>query len=159
MRTNTYLTTIALAVMAVTVTACSSATTGLPQSTAASNSSASTSAPVTPRISVTQPSATPATSTAPKMSPSTADGGATTSSEFTMPNEVGKVLQDAQDDIQRVSGNPVYFTRSTDASGQDRFQILDSNWQVCSQNVAPGQPADATTVISFAAVKLDESCP
>jgi hypothetical protein len=76
-----------------------------------------------------------------------------------MPDEVGKALQDAQDDIQRVSGNPLYVTHSTDASGRGRLQVLDSNWQVCSQNVAPGQQATDSTDISFAAVKLSESCP
>lgn len=78
---------------------------------------------------------------------------------FTMPNEVGKVLQEAQDDIQRVSGDPIFFTSSTDATGQGRHQVLDSNWKVCSQNVPAGQQVDARTEISFAAVKLSESCP
>jgi hypothetical protein len=54
-----------------------------------------------------------------------------------MPDEVGGILQDAQDDIQ----------------------LLDSNWQVCSQSVPSGQQVDATSEISFAAVKLSESCP
>ncbi len=76
-----------------------------------------------------------------------------------MPNEVGKVLQVAQDDIQRVSGNPVYITFSKDATGAGRHQVVDSNWQVCSQNVAPGTKATDSTIITFAAVKLTEVCP
>jgi hypothetical protein len=76
-----------------------------------------------------------------------------------MPNEVGKVLQVAQDDIQRVSGNPGYITLSKDATGAGRHQVLDSNWRVCSQNVARGTRVTDSTVITFGAVKLTEVCP
>ncbi len=78
---------------------------------------------------------------------------------FIMPDEVGTVLQDAQDDIQRVSGDQFFFTDSHDALGSSRFQILDRDWQVCSQNVAAGQAVGAGGNIDFAAVKLDETCP
>lgn len=77
---------------------------------------------------------------------------------FTMPNEVGQVLQDAQDDIQRVSGDPVFFTHSHDLLG-DRFQVLDSDWTVCSQNVSPGSTVSAIGHIDFGVVKSYESCP
>ena len=80
-------------------------------------------------------------------------------SKFTMPNEVGANLQGAQDDIQRVSGNPLFITRSKDATGAGRHQILDRNWKVCSQNVPPGTSVDQSAAITFGAVKLTESCP
>ena len=76
-----------------------------------------------------------------------------------MPDEAGKVLQTAQDDIQRASGNPVFITHSVDATGQDRHQILDRDWTVCSQNVAPGKEVSQDTDITFSVVKTDESCP
>ncbi len=76
-----------------------------------------------------------------------------------MPKEVGKVLQDAQDDIQQVSGNPIFITRSVDATGRGRHQILDRDWKVCSQNVAPGKRVKPDTEIAFSVVKLGESCP
>ena len=76
---------------------------------------------------------------------------------FTMPNEIGKVLQAAQDDLQRVSGNPLYYSASTDATGAGRMQIVDRNWKVCTQNVPAGTIVTDQT-ISFGAVKLDESC-
>ena len=76
-----------------------------------------------------------------------------------MPNEVGANLQGAQDDIQRVSGNPLFITRSEDATGAGRHQILDRNWKVCSQNVPPGKRVDQSIEITFGAVKLTESCP
>jgi hypothetical protein len=38
----------------------------------------------------------------------------------------------AQDDLQRVSGDPVFFSHSHDLLGS-RFQILDADWKVCTQ--------------------------
>jgi hypothetical protein len=81
------------------------------------------------------------------------------SGAFSMPDEVGHGLQEAQDDVQRVSGNPFFFTDSSDASGQGRMQIIDRNWKVCSQNVARGTSVNEDADISFAAVKVDEDCP
>jgi hypothetical protein len=75
-----------------------------------------------------------------------------------MPNEAGQILQDAQDDIQRVSGDPIFFTHSHDLLG-DRFQILDRDWKVCIQNVPPGQRVSAIEHIDFGVVKLNEACP
>ncbi len=76
-----------------------------------------------------------------------------------MPDEVGKGLQTAQDDIQRVSGNPVFFSDSTDATGADRLQILDADWKVCTQNISAGKTVGQDADISFGAVKLSEQCP
>lgn len=78
---------------------------------------------------------------------------------WTMPNMVGLVLQDAQDKMQVLTGNPMFYTASTDASGAGRMQVLDSNWQVCSQTPAAGTQFGSDTSVSFAAVKLAESCP
>lgn len=83
---------------------------------------------------------------------------ATLSSLWTMPNEVGRVLQTAQDDLQRVSGDPVFFSHSHDLLG-DRFQMLDSDWQVCDQNVAPGTRVGQFAHIDFGVVKSYEQCP
>jgi hypothetical protein len=46
-------------------------------------------------------------------------------------------LQDAQDTIQTTG---VFFSRSRDATGEGRHQIIDSNWQVVAQTPAPGTP-------------------
>jgi hypothetical protein len=80
------------------------------------------------------------------------------SASFTMPNEVGHGLQDAQDDLQRVSGNPVYYSKSHDLIGS-RHQILDRDWQVCSQNVAAGASVSGSVTVDFGVVKLSENCP
>lgn len=45
-----------------------------------------------------------------------------------------------------------------DASGLGRIQVLDSNWQVCSQDPAPGVEVPVETVVTLSAVKLDEVC-
>jgi len=77
-----------------------------------------------------------------------------------MPDEVGKVLQVAQDDIQRASHDPVFYTSSRDATGRGRHQILDRDWKVCRQNVPAGQRVQRRTVlITFSVVKLAETCP
>jgi PASTA domain-containing protein len=80
-------------------------------------------------------------------------------SQWTMPNMVGKNLQAAQDKMQSVSGNPIFITTSHDATGAGRHQVLDGNWKVCSQNVAPGKTVDENSQIDFGAVKNEESCP
>jgi hypothetical protein len=54
--------------------------------------------------------------------------------------------------------DPVFFSHSHDDLG-DRFQILDRDWKVCDQNVAPGTQVGATAHIDFGVVKVDESCP
>ena len=83
---------------------------------------------------------------------------AQSSTSFTMPNEVGHGLQDAQDDLQSVSGNPAYYSRSHDLLG-DRHQILDRDWQVCTQNIAEGATVSESDTVDFGVVKLSESCP
>jgi hypothetical protein len=83
---------------------------------------------------------------------------AASSTMWTMPNELGHVLQNAQDNLQRVSGDPVFVSHSHDLLG-DRFQILDSDWQVCTQNVAPGTRVGQFAHIDFGVVKTYEQCP
>lgn len=79
---------------------------------------------------------------------------------FTMPDESGKNLQAAQDDLQAVSGNPFFYSDSEDATGADRGQWMDSGWQVCAQDPAPGTTVrdDEDDVVLFV-VRVSESCP
>ena len=78
---------------------------------------------------------------------------------FVMPDVVGMNLQDAQDLIQDISGGTVFFTSSVDATGEDRSQLVDSNWYVCAQNVPAGTAVGDDIEITFASVKNDETCP
>lgn len=88
-----------------------------------------------------------------------ASGPSESDGSFAMPNEVGNNLQEAQDDIQRASGDPLFVSHSRDATGGDRFQILDRDWKVCGQNVPPGQRVSAVGHIVFSVVKDYEDCP
>lgn len=75
-----------------------------------------------------------------------------------MPDLVGANLQDAQDAIQSLTDFAIPVTTSTDATGAGRQQVLDRNWTVCAQSVAPGETLTSGTAIDFAAVKEEESC-
>jgi hypothetical protein len=76
-----------------------------------------------------------------------------------MPNLVGRNLQDAQNAIQELTDNGIFFTGSADASGQNRAQVVDANWTVCTQNVPAGATITPETKIEFGAVKVEERCP
>lgn len=79
---------------------------------------------------------------------------------WTMPNLIGMDLQGAQDRIQSVSGGAVWFSSSTDLTGQGRAQISDRNWQVCSSTPAPGATFTVDTAIDFGVVRIgSEECP
>jgi hypothetical protein len=77
---------------------------------------------------------------------------------WTMPNLVGTGLQDAQDAIQTLTSYGIAITKSHDATGAGRRQILDRDWKVCDQNVSPGATITSGTLIDFGAAKLSESC-
>ena len=79
---------------------------------------------------------------------------------WTMPNLIGMDLQGAQDAIQSVSGGAVWFSSSTDLTGQGRAQISARNWPVCYSTPAPGSVFTASTDIDFGVVRIDsEECP
>jgi hypothetical protein len=111
-------------------------------------------------VQVTAPASTSVvtvTASAPKPAPTHAAKPA--ANGFPMPSELGNGLQDAQDAVQAASGDPFFYTDSTDALGAHRFQILDDDWQVCTQTPAAGTMINEGANVSFGVVKLDESCP
>ena len=69
-----------------------------------------------------------------------------------MPDVVSQNLQDAQDEIQRAG---VSFSRSDDASGQARSQVIDRNWVVVAQTPAAGESVGEMEAI-LSVVKTDE---
>ncbi len=107
----------------------------------------------TPAATASPPPAAPTPAPSPTATPAP-EGAAT----WTMPNLVGANLQDAQDAIQSLTGNAIFFTKSHDATGAGRHQIFDRDWKVCSQNVRPGTTITADTAIDFGAAKVDERC-
>ena len=77
-----------------------------------------------------------------------------------MPRVVGADLQSAQDLLQERSENPLFLTRSWDATGRRRLQVRDSAWVVCAQNVAPGRAVHpSSTEVVLSVVRRDERCP
>ena len=79
--------------------------------------------------------------------------GGSAPEDFLMPNVVCMNLQAAQDAIQ---DHGVFFSRSKDASGRNRSQLIDRNWIVIKQSPAPGKMiAEGDAVLS--AVKIGES--
>ena len=60
---------------------------------------------------------------------------------WTMPNLIGHDLQGAQDAIQSLTADAVWYSGSTDLTGKGRMQIDDRNWVVCSSTPAPGRPS------------------
>jgi len=85
--------------------------------------------------------------------------GAPGAGQWTMPDLVGAGLQEAQDRIQELTDGQLLVTDSHDALGQDRGQVDDDNWKVCTQNVAAGTAITTDTRIDFGVVRVEESCP
>jgi predicted small lipoprotein YifL len=70
-----------------------------------------------------------------------------------MPDFRDKSVKAARDAL-----DPSTSITVTDASGQDRNVLVESNWKVCSQEPAAGAELTGQPV-SFKAVKFEESCP
>ncbi len=85
----------------------------------------------------------------------TADEPAAEEAQAIMPDVVCLDLQTAQDTIQEAG---VFFSRSHDATGRDRMQLLDSNWQVVAQTPAPGTPIGELEAV-LDVVKYGEPSP
>lgn len=73
-----------------------------------------------------------------------------------VPNVVGMDLQLAQDMMQ---GAGFFHLTSHDATGQDRLQVVDRGWKVCSQTPPGGSEANSTTQVDFGVVRNEEACP
>lgn len=121
-----------------------STTTASPNSSAAPSTVTVTAAPTT--------SQAPAPAVPAPAEVSTPAAAAPTAEAAVMPAVVCMNLQAAQDLIQEKG---VFFSRSDDATGQGRRQLIDRNWIVVSQTPAAGEPVnEAEAVLSV--VKDDE---
>jgi hypothetical protein len=113
-----------------------------------------TSALAAPSSSAPAPAPAPAaTTSAQPVAAATSDAGV----NFTMPDMTGMSLQAAQDAVQQLG---VLYSTSHDELGV-RHQVLDRDWQVCSQNTAAGAHVTGNVEgqIDFGVVKLSERCP
>ena len=81
------------------------------------------------------------------------DQAAPTAAGGTMPNFKGDSVKAARAALDSSTSITV-----KDASGQGRFILVESNWQVCSQTPAAGAKL-AGQPVTLNAVKFDESCP
>ncbi|MFL6238578.1 MAG: PASTA domain-containing protein [Actinomycetes bacterium] len=128
---------------------------------AAASAPAAVSQPTAPAKAAAIAPKPKAKATKPAAAPKAASGSSTTTSSpsWTMPNLVGKDLQTAQDTIQSITRDGIWFTHSHDVSGDDRMQILDRDWQVCNQNVPSGAKIRSGSNIDFGVVKFGETCP
>ena len=79
--------------------------------------------------------------------------GGSAPEDFLMPNVVCMNLQAAQDLIQ---DHGVLLSRSKDASGRNRSQLIDRNWIVIKQTPAPGKKIGEGDAM-LSAVKIGES--
>jgi hypothetical protein len=118
-------------------------------------------APASPPSSV-QSSAVPSASAVPPTvstptTVATTTATTTTGVDFVMPDLVGMDLQSAQDLVQTFG---VFYSVSHDLLGS-RNQLVDSNWVVCDQSVAPSErvTGDAEGQLDFGVVKREEQCP
>jgi beta-lactam-binding protein with PASTA domain len=100
-------------------------------------------------VSITVPSGTESASTEDGVNPL----GGDSPEDKLMPDVVCMNLQEAQDEIQ---DHGVFFSRSEDASGDDRRQIVDRNWVVVSQFPAAGSPIGERDAI-LSVLKHDET--
>ncbi|WP_328931349.1 MULTISPECIES: hypothetical protein [unclassified Streptomyces] len=81
------------------------------------------------------------------------DQSAPTAAGRTMPEFKGKAVNTARHALPSSTSITV-----KDASGKDRYVLLESNWQVCSQKPPAGTKLSGQPV-QFSAVKFGESCP
>lgn len=80
--------------------------------------------------------------------------GSSASKPGEVPNVVCKDLQSAQDALQEAG---FFVLASTDATGQNRQQVVDRNWVVVSQSVAAGERPEPATRVTLGVVKFGES--
>lgn len=145
-------TMIVAAFAATALTACSG-------ESADTKPTSTTAAPTTTSALVTTTTAAPvATTTAvsPVAPPPVATPAAAPAAvPAMMPDVVCMNLQDAQDTIQAAG---VFFSRSADATGAGRRQVVDSNWIVVDQTPSAGSPFGEIEAV-LSAVKIGEPSP
>lgn len=124
------------------------------------------SAPATTTIIKEVPAAAPSASTTPAAADRTNDEatdgdsavsddgtGGKTSGTITVPSEIGKNHQAAQDDMQ---AHGLYNLSEEDATGQGRMLILDRNWKVVSQSPAAGTKVSEDATVTLRSKKYTD---
>jgi hypothetical protein len=78
---------------------------------------------------------------------------------WTMPNLIGKNLQQAKDAVPALTNGQIWQSNSTDLTGQGRTQVPASSWVVCGSTPPPGGTLTLTIDVNFRAVRSGETCP
>lgn len=147
--------TVSRCVAALSVTFAVILTASACSSTSSSDATSTTTPAVAPNTVTTTTEVLPSTTVATTQNavpPATTTAAA---EPATMPNVVCMNLQAAQNAIQRAG---VFFSRSEDATGEGRSQIVDSNWIVVSQTPPAGSPVTEGQAV-LSAVKIGEPNP
>lgn len=136
--------------MTAVLTGCGS---GDSSSAAPTTDAATTSAVAAPARSSENPAPIPAVT--PASAAPAASSAPAVPTQVPMPNVMCMNLQAAQDLIQEQG---VFFSRSADATGQGRRQVVDANWVVVGQTPAAGALiGEGEAVLSV--VKIGEPSP
>ncbi|MFD6354618.1 hypothetical protein [Nocardia tengchongensis] len=118
--------------LACAVTGCGVTTDTTLPTTTASKSLPPASIPQTTTIA---PSSTPNLSPSPEPTTPPPTSAAAAAPAAVMPAVVCMNLQDAQNKIHAAG---VFYSRSKDATGKSRHQVIDRNWLVVAQSPSPG---------------------
>ena len=145
--------TVSRCVAALSVTFAVILTASACSSTSSSDATSTTTPAVAPNTVTTTTEVLPSTTVATTQNAVPPAATTTAAAEpATMPNVVCMNLQAAQNAIQRAG---VFFSRSEDATGEVRSQIVDSNWIVVSQTPPAGSPVTEGQAV-LSAVKIGE---
>ncbi|WP_458688597.1 PASTA domain-containing protein [Nocardia tengchongensis] len=90
-----------------------------------------------PQTTPIAPSSTPNLSSSPQPPTPAPTSAAPAAPAAVMPAVVCMNLQDAQNTIHAAG---VFYSRSKDATGKSRHQVIDRNWLVVAQSPSPGTP-------------------
>ncbi|MFE3104359.1 hypothetical protein [Nocardia tengchongensis] len=88
-----------------------------------------------PQTTAIAPSSTPNLSPSPEPTTPPPTSAAAAAPAAVMPAVVCMNLQDAQNKIHAAG---VFYSRSKDATGKSRHQVIDRNWLVVAQSPSPG---------------------
>jgi hypothetical protein len=116
--------------------------------TACTPGGASTPPPTVVTVTATAPAPPAETSPTPADTPSSE-----AAERKKLPDVTGMNLQAAQDHLQAAD---FWVLNDKDATGQNRLQVLDRNWQVVRQTPAAGKRIPTDTLITLYAKKIGE---
>ena len=144
---------VGVVVVAAGLVACGSGE----SSTTASVATTTTTTTTTTRPTTTVPVTTPvAVAPVAPVQPAPVAPTVTTPTLVPMPAVVCMNLQTAQNTIQAAG---VFFSRSADATGAGRKQVLDSNWVVVGQQPSPGELiGEGDAVLSVVKIGEPNNC-